>query len=73
MATHTIYDYMKTQNRPYSVNDIVRNLHNEYSKAVVQQTMDQLVADGKVYYILNNFIYIYVYNLRILITFILVY
>lgn len=49
MAAHTIYDYMKTQNRPYSVNDVVSNLHNEFNKTVVQDAMDRLVTDGKLF------------------------
>ncbi|XP_032668310.1 homologous-pairing protein 2 homolog isoform X2 [Odontomachus brunneus] len=49
MAVHIVYNYMKTQNRPYSSNDIVTNLHNEYSKAIVQNAIDQLVADGKLF------------------------
>lgn len=49
MATKAIYNYMKTQNRPYSVNDIVLNLHNEYSKSIIQKTVDQLVIDGKLF------------------------
>lgn len=49
MATEAVYNYMKTQNRPYSVNDVVTNLHNEYSKAVVQNAMDKLVANGKLF------------------------
>nr|XP_012224733.1 PREDICTED: homologous-pairing protein 2 homolog [Linepithema humile] len=49
MAKNAVYNYMKMQNRPYSVNDVVTNLHNEYGKAVVQKTMDQLVKDNKLF------------------------
>ncbi|XP_011690222.1 PREDICTED: homologous-pairing protein 2 homolog [Wasmannia auropunctata] len=49
MAKAAVYNYMKTQNRPYSVNDVVTNLHNEYNKNAVQKAMDQLVADGKLF------------------------
>lgn len=49
MATNAIYNYMKTQNRPYSVNDIVSNLHNEYNKTAVQNAVDSLVADRKLF------------------------
>ncbi|EFN75613.1 homologous-pairing protein 2 homolog [Harpegnathos saltator] len=49
MAAHTIYDYMKIQNRPFSVNDVVTNLHNEYSKTEVQKAMDELVANKKLF------------------------
>lgn len=40
---------MKTQNRPYSANDVVTNLHNEYNKTAVQKALDQLVTDGKLF------------------------
>jgi len=49
MATDAVYKYMKMQNRPYSVNDIVTNLHNEYNKTMVQKAMEQLVTDGKLF------------------------
>jgi len=49
MAMDAVYKYMKMQNRPYSVNDIVTNLHNEYNKTVVQKSMEQLVTDGKLF------------------------
>ncbi|XP_036146144.1 homologous-pairing protein 2 homolog isoform X2 [Monomorium pharaonis] len=49
MAVEVVYNYMKTQNRPYSVNDVVTHLHNEHNKTVVQKAMDQLVADGKLF------------------------
>ncbi|XP_076748747.1 homologous-pairing protein 2 homolog [Xylocopa sonorina] len=45
----TVYKYMKVQNRPYSINDIVLNLHNEYGKASVQKAIDKLVAEGKIF------------------------
>lgn len=54
MATAAVYNYMKTQNRPYTVNDIVTNLHNEYNKIAVQKAMDQLVADGKLFAKVNK-------------------
>ncbi|XP_014467598.1 PREDICTED: homologous-pairing protein 2 homolog [Dinoponera quadriceps] len=49
MAKNIVYYYMKIQNRPYSVNDVVTNLCNEYSKSIVQKVMDELVADGKLF------------------------
>lgn len=49
MAKSAIYKYMKMQNRPYSVNDIVMNLHNEYNKSAVQKAIDQLVTDGQLF------------------------
>ncbi|XP_054004976.1 homologous-pairing protein 2 homolog [Hylaeus anthracinus] len=45
----TVYRYMKVQNRPYSVNDIVSSLHNEYGKVAVQKAIDKLVNDGKIF------------------------
>ncbi|XP_033199104.1 homologous-pairing protein 2 homolog [Bombus vosnesenskii] len=47
--TDTVYKYMKTQNRPYSINDLVSNLHNEYGKTAVQKAIDKLVAEGKIF------------------------
>ena len=45
----TVYQYMKVQNRPYSINDIVSNLHHEYGKTAVQKSIDKLVAGGKLF------------------------
>ncbi|XP_043260351.1 homologous-pairing protein 2 homolog [Colletes gigas] len=47
--TETVYKYMKVQNRPYSVNDIVSSLHNEYGKVAVQKSIDKLVSEGKIF------------------------
>ncbi|XP_076635330.1 homologous-pairing protein 2 homolog [Colletes latitarsis] len=47
--TETVYKYMKVQNRPYSVNDVVSNLHNEYGKVAVQKAIDRLVSEGKIF------------------------
>lgn len=41
-----ILDYLNKQYRPYSTNDIIQNLHGEYSKAVVQKTLESLAARG---------------------------
>eukprot|EP00096_Caligus_rogercresseyi_P012701 TRINITY_DN5411_c0_g1_i1.p1 TRINITY_DN5411_c0_g1~~TRINITY_DN5411_c0_g1_i1.p1 ORF type:complete len:210 (-),score=77.03 TRINITY_DN5411_c0_g1_i1:403-1032(-) len=41
-------DYLRHQNRPYSVNDLVLNLHKEFGKTVAQKALDSLVADGDV-------------------------
>lgn len=49
MAMDTVYKHLKVQNRPYSVNDIVSNLHNEFGKAAVQKAIDHLVAEGKIF------------------------
>ena len=45
----TVFQYMKVQNRPYSINDIVSNLHHEYGKTAVQKVIDKLVAGGKIF------------------------
>ncbi|XP_076298231.1 homologous-pairing protein 2 homolog [Lasioglossum baleicum] len=47
--TDIVYKFMKVQNRPYSINDIVCNLHNEYGKTSVQKAVDKLVAEGKIF------------------------
>ncbi|XP_026670676.1 homologous-pairing protein 2 homolog, partial [Ceratina calcarata] len=45
----TVYNFMKLRNRPYSLNDIVSNLHNELGKSAVQKSLDKLVEKGKVF------------------------
>lgn len=42
-AVDAVLDYLKAQNRPYSVNDIVLNLHKEHGKTAVQKALDKLV------------------------------
>ncbi|XP_035733402.1 homologous-pairing protein 2 homolog [Vespa mandarinia] len=49
MAMDTVYKHLKIQNRPYSVNDIVLNLHNEFGKSAVQKAIDHLLAEGKIF------------------------
>lgn len=44
-----VYRYMKLQNRPFTINDVVLNLHNEYGKTAVQKAMDKLVIEGKIF------------------------
>ncbi len=44
-AKHAILKYLKAQNRPYSTNDIVANLRNEFGKTVVQKALDSLVEE----------------------------
>uniref|UniRef100_A0A8D8WL41 Homologous-pairing protein 2 homolog n=1 Tax=Cacopsylla melanoneura TaxID=428564 RepID=A0A8D8WL41_9HEMI len=41
--TEAIFKYLKQTNRPYSVNDIIQNLHKKYNKTVVQNALDELV------------------------------
>ena len=45
---NTVREYLAKVNRPYSLNDIVQNLHNEVTKAAAQKALDRLVALGKV-------------------------
>lgn len=52
--SETVYKYMKVQNRPYSINEIVSNLHNEYGKTAVQKAVDKLVSDGKLFEKVSN-------------------
>ena len=42
-AEAAVLDYLTKQNRPYSVNDIVSNLHKEHGKTAVQKAVDNLV------------------------------
>lgn len=49
MAVDTIYQKVKLQNRPFSLNDILNNLHNEFGKSSVQKALERLVRDGKVF------------------------
>lgn len=48
MATSAVYKYLQNQNRPYSTNDIVTNLHKEYGKTAVQKALDELVSQNKI-------------------------
>merc|ERR1712165_465222 len=47
-AKAIVLKYLTNQNRPYSVNDLVANLHNEVPKTVMQKTLDSLVEEGKI-------------------------
>ena len=49
-----VLDYLVSTNRPYSVNDIVMNLHKEHGKAVVQRVLDQLVEQDQIKIKLNG-------------------
>ena len=49
-----VNDYLISTNRPYSVNDIVMNLHKEHGKAAVQRVLDQLVEENKMKIKLNG-------------------
>jgi len=43
-----VYDYVKSQNRPYSVGDIFTNMRKAIGKTNLIRIMDQLESDGKV-------------------------
>lgn len=43
-----ILDYVKSQNRPYSSNDIFNNLHKEHGKTAVVRALEQLAQDDKI-------------------------
>lgn len=49
MATEAVYNYMKTENKPHNLNDILTNLDNKYSKTVIQKAVDELVTDKKLF------------------------
>lgn len=48
MTTNAVYDYLKTQNRPYNANDIVNNLGQKHPKTAVQKSLDKLVEAKKI-------------------------
>ena len=41
-----VYDYMKSQNRPYSLVNIFDNLHGAIKKSLLGKILDALVEDG---------------------------
>lgn len=43
-----VFKYLADQNRPYSVNDIIQNLHNEFSRSAVQKALDELSFENKI-------------------------
>ncbi|GIY85759.1 homologous-pairing protein 2 homolog [Caerostris darwini] len=47
-ATNQILEYLKDQNRPYSVIDIFNNLHKEHGKTAVTKALETLVSEGKI-------------------------
>lgn len=49
MATEAVYNYMKTENKPHNLNDILTNLDNKYSRTMVQKAVDELVTDKKLF------------------------
>ncbi|CCF58955.1 hypothetical protein KAFR_0F03590 [Kazachstania africana CBS 2517] len=47
-AEDIIEQYLKTQFKPFAINDIVQNLHNKVSKSVTLKALDSLVASEKI-------------------------
>ncbi|XP_003747184.1 homologous-pairing protein 2 homolog [Galendromus occidentalis] len=47
-TAETVLNYLKEQNRPYSVTDIFNNLHKAIGKTVLQRDLDSLVGSGEV-------------------------
>lgn len=58
----SVLKYLTDQNRPYSANDIVLNMHKEHGKTAVQKALDSLVAETKVVEKLNGKQKAYVVN-----------
>lgn len=56
-AGEAVLEYLATQNRPYSVNDIVLNLHKEHGKAAIQKGLEKLVlvsTHPHTFFLINN-------------------
>ena len=50
MTAEAVYEFLKRQNRPYSLIDIGANLDKEkHGKAAIQKTLDKLVERKKVF------------------------
>ncbi|CAG8765179.1 6301_t:CDS:2, partial [Acaulospora morrowiae] len=47
-AEQKVLDYLRKQNRPYSVTDISNNLHNAITKAAIQKALTNLVDKEEV-------------------------
>lgn len=47
-ARELVFEYLKKTNRPYSVVNLVDNLHGQVKKAMCQKCIDKLVKEGKV-------------------------
>lgn len=48
VAVSGVLAYLRQQNRPYSVNDIVGNLHNAFGKTAAQKALDHLVEKDEI-------------------------
>lgn len=44
----SVLNYLVDQNRPYSANDVMQNLHNEYNRAAVQKALDELSSENRI-------------------------
>lgn len=42
-----VLKYMRDQNRPFSTNDVMMNLHKEFGKTAIQKSLDTLVSEGQ--------------------------
>ncbi|RWS05562.1 homologous-pairing protein 2-like protein [Dinothrombium tinctorium] len=65
-ANGAILKYLSSSNRPYSVTDVVNNLHKEYGKAAVTKAMEALCEEGKVCEKVNGKQKIYFVNQQII-------
>lgn len=45
MATQSVQQFMKNNNRPYSANDVTQAL-KDHNKSAIQKSLDQLVSKG---------------------------
>jgi hypothetical protein len=46
MVEEEVLKYLENTNRPYSVNNIVLNLHDQFGKGAIQKALDTLVANN---------------------------
>ena len=53
-ATADVKEYLYSQNRPYSCNDIFNNLQNKFNKATVQKALDSLTSSTDICEKLNG-------------------
>ena len=61
-AEAVVSDYLKEQYRPYSVSDLVLNLHNRVSKPLMIKCLDSLVKKQVIISKSYNKMVYYVYN-----------
>ena len=46
--TNDVLKFLLDKNRPYSITNLVDEMHGEYSKTVLQKSVDQLVENGQI-------------------------